>query len=279
MIKNKSVTKKTLLVLNFILTMFLFNSQKVLGYGFGFSRNDNHTTPNIGFYKEILDGTDSYYVKETQNKELYLTFDAGYDNGVLSKILDVLNEKNVKATFFVTGDFLIREEELTKRIALEGHIVGNHTWTHKNITKLSFLELKSEIEKVENAYQNLTGKTMMKFFRPPEGEFDRKSLENVQKLGYSTFFWSIAYRDWDTKGKKGGDYGYNQIMPQLHSGAILLLHTVSEDNLEALPRVIDDARSQGYVFKNLDEFKKDETNQDFILFLLHKKIYCDILYI
>ena len=242
----------------FIVSLFVFSfmfliSSKTFAYGWGFSKNSHHLSPEIGFYKEEIKDTDSYYLGNTNEKEIYLTFDAGYDNGVLSGILDILKEKNVKSTFFVTGDFLTREKELVKRIVNEGHIIGNHTWNHKNITKISKDELKEELEKVEKEYYNITGKEMIKFFRPPEGEFNKEALMNLKNLGYKTFFWSIAYKDWDTNNQKGGDYGYKMIMDNIHNGAIVLLHTVSKDNLECLPKVIDELRNDGYKIKNLNE--------------------------
>lgn len=247
--------KKFIIGLFVFIFMFLI-SPKTFAYGWGFSKNSQHLSPEIGFYKEEIKETDSYYLGNTNEKEIYLTFDAGYDNGVLSGILDILKEKNVKSTFFVTGDFLTREKELVKRIVNEGHIIGNHTWNHKNITKISKDELKEELEKVEKEYYNITGKEMIKFFRPPEGEFNKEALINLKNLGYKTFFWSIAYKDWDTNNQRGGDYGYKMIMDNIHNGAIVLLHTVSKDNLECLPKVIDQLKNDGFLIKNLNEMSK-----------------------
>ena len=166
----------------------------------------------------------------------------------------MLKEKEVKATFFVTGDFLEREEELVLRIVNEGHIVGNHTYDHKNITKLSQEALETQIKKIESKYKDITGKEMEYYFRPPEGEFNKESLMRVSELGYKTFFWSIAYVDWNVNNQKGENYCYENIMNHLHNGAIILMHTVSSDNARALSRIIDDSRSKGYTFKNLNEF-------------------------
>lgn len=245
--------KKMLIFLSVFVIMFLIVMPSAKAYGWGLSKNDRHETPNVGFYKNEIEGTDSYFVGDVNQKEIYLTFDAGYDNGVLSKILDILKEKEVKSTFFVTGDFLTRQSELTKRIVEEGHIIGNHTANHKNITKISYEKLQDELETVENMYYEITGQKMIKFFRPPEGEFTKEALLNVKSLGYKTFFWSIAYKDWETNNQHGGDYGYKAIMNNVHNGAIILMHTVSKDNLECLPRVIDELRAQGYTIKNLDE--------------------------
>lgn len=247
---NKFLKKLFVFILLFFITYPTLNASE---YGWGFKRNNEHKTPDIGKYAKIIEGTSSYYVGPTNQKVVYLTFDAGYDNGVMGKILDVLKEKNVKATFFITGDFVVREQELVKRLANEGHIVANHSWSHRYITRLNDEELKEDLEKVEIEYEKLTNKPMTKFFRPPAGVFNRESLLKVQKWGYITFFWSLAYKDWDTGNQRGGDFAYKSVMDNLHNGAIILMHTVSTDNLNALPRIIDDIRKQGYVIGNLDE--------------------------
>ena len=225
---------------------------KGASYGWGFKRNNTHTCPDIGIYEDEIAGTSTYYVGSLEKKEVYLTFDAGYDNGNLSLILDILKEKAVKSTFFVTGDFIRRENELLIRLSNEGHLVGNHTWSHPDITKLSFQDLTNELRKVEEAYLNSTGRKMAPLFRPPSGIFNRTSLLDVQKLGYTTVFWSIAYRDWETNKQQGKDYAINHILNNLHNGAIILLHTVSKDNVQALPKIIDAIRGQEYQIKNLD---------------------------
>lgn len=189
-------------------------------------------------------------------KIVYITFDAGYDNGMLQGILEVLKEKDVKSTFFVTGGFIKKESALTKQISEDGHLVGNHTWSHPDITGLSIEELSAELKKVEDAYLDITNSYMPKLFRPPSGTFSRESLLKVQKLGYQTIFWSIAYRDWLTDRQQGSDYALNHIRDNLHNGAIILLHTVSKSNLEALPKIIDEIRDQGYEIKNLDYLVK-----------------------
>ena len=248
---NNKIIKRLFIV---FLLLFMFIGLNVNAYGFGYRKNTDHEQPDIGKYQQEIEGTNSYYVGNKDEKTLYLTFDAGYDNGNLSKILDVLKEKDVKATFFVTGDFVNRQPELLKRIVNEGHIVGNHTYHHKNITKLNFDQIKNEIDLLNDKYKEITGYTMSAYFRPPEGEFDRKSLLDLKELGYKTFFWSIAYDDWNTKSQKGPDYAYNKIMSNLHNGGIILLHTVSNDNANILGKVIDDSIKLGFTFKNLDKF-------------------------
>lgn len=217
--------------------------------GWGFKKNSKHLVPDIGKYQSDIEGTNSYYVGNKDS--IYLTFDAGYDNGVLSKILDTLKEKNVKATFFITGDFVKRFPELTKRLVEEGHTACNHSYSHKKITTLSKVELKEDLHKLEESFYQLTQTKMFPYFRPPEGDFDQKSLMNVKELGYKTIFWSIAYVDWNVKKQNGADYCVRTIMDNLHDGAIILMHSVSSSNAEALPIVIDRITEKGYKFKTV----------------------------
>ena len=229
-----------------------FTSTKInaIASGWGFSKNKNHEVPEIGKYESILDGTNSYYVGPNE-KSVYLTFDAGYDNGMLDKILDTLKEKNVKATFFITGDFVKRFPKLVIRISQEGHLACNHSYSHKKITSLTKDELNNDLSKLENEYYNLTGKEMIHYFRPPEGEFDEISLKNVNSLGYKTVFWSSAYCDWNTNGQKSVEYTKEVYLNNLHKGAILLMHSVSSSNREALPGIIDEVLNQGFTFKTV----------------------------
>lgn len=217
--------------------------------GWGFKKNPNHLPPEIGGYQEIIKGTNSYFIGNEKN--IYLTFDAGYDNGNLEGILDVLKDKKVTATFFVTGDFINRFSDLTKRMVDDGHIVANHSYSHKTITTLSPEELVKDLKKLEDNFNELTGKEMVKVFRPPEGVFDRKSLLTLKELGYKTIFWSIAFPDWSKEHQRGKDYSYNNVINNLHPGAIILMHTVSTSNKEALPDIIDEVRNQGYEFSDV----------------------------
>lgn len=230
---------------------FTSTNINAMASGWGFSKNKNHEVPEIGKYASVLEGTNSYYVGPNE-KSVYLTFDAGYDNGMLDKILDTLKEKNVKATFFITGDFVKRFPELVIRISQEGHLACNHSYSHKKITSLTKDELNNDLTKLENEYYNLTGLEMIHYFRPPEGEFDRTSLLNLKELGYKTIFWSIAYKDWVVDKQSGKDYCVKTIMDNLHNGAIILMHSVSSSNQEALSTVIDKITNEGYTFKTVD---------------------------
>lgn len=243
-----------------LIVMITIPSVNAASYGWGFSRNDNHETPEIGSYNNEIKDTNSYYVGDTEQKTIYLTFDAGYDNGYLIKILDVLDEKGVKAAFFVTGDFLNRQSELTKEIHNRGHLVCNHSWSHKNITTLSKSQLDTELSKVEDKFEELTGSKMSKYFRPPAGEFNKTSLSVLKENGYSTIFWSLAYKDWDVNKQNGADYAYNSVMNNIHNGAIILMHTVSSDNANALGKIIDSLHNEGYEFASLDLLVQNQSS-------------------
>lgn len=245
--------KKLIFVLYLFMLFFFSNVINLNAAGWGFTKNPNHTTPEIGKYKLMIEDTSSYYVGDTTKKEVYLTFDAGYDNGELSKILTTLKDKQVVGSFFLTGDFVKRFPELTHQITNDGHVVCNHSYSHRKIQTLSYDELKNDIEKLNDEYYKLTGKQMTKYFRPPAGEFNKEALLNVQKLGYKTIFWSIAYCDWDTNKQSSTTKAVESVINNLHPGAIILLHTVSKTNSNSLGTIIDEIRNQGYTFKTVED--------------------------
>ena len=192
------------------------------------------------------------YDNRSSDKVLYLTFDCGYENGLTSRVLDVLQEKNVKAAFFCTLDHIKAEPELIARMIKEGHIVGNHSSKHPNFSKISRTEMAREIETCDNYLREHFGYSAP-YFRFPEGAYSESALELVQSLGYKCVFWSLAYSDWDTSKQKGKDYAFQTITARLHPGAVILLHAVSADNAQALGDVVDRAREQGYEFRSLTQ--------------------------
>lgn len=196
-----------------------------------------------------------YFIKNTDEKVVYLTFDEGYENGYTPTILDVLKENNVKAAFFITGDYLKREPELVTRMAEEGHIVGNHSVTHPEFPSLDEQEIYDEIVTLADKYEALVGKKMDPFFRPPAGKYSERVLYLVRKLGFRTIFWSMAYKDWDTSAQPGKDVAYQHVIDNYHNGAIILLHAVSQSNTEALDSIIKELKAQGYRFGSLYELE------------------------
>lgn len=230
-------------------SLYAESSSDNKAYGWGFKAGKPGERPEIGdLYESIIKRHNAYYIDDTTSKRVYLTFDAGYENGTTPKILDILKEQKVCATFFLVGDYLKKEPELVKRMVEEGHIIGNHTWSHPDLTKLSKEQYKEELEKFEDYYHKLTGKKLMKILRPPAGTFSERSLTIADELGYYNIFWSLAYKDWEVDKQRGWEYAYNEVMKRIHPGAIILLHPVSKDNRDALEKIIVDLKAKGYEF-------------------------------
>jgi peptidoglycan-N-acetylmuramic acid deacetylase len=227
-------------------------SNNPIGWGFQKSRNEVPAEAGTA-YDELLKKYGAFYKGSPEKKNIYLTFDNGYENGFTEKVLDVLKKEKVPATFFVTGHYLLSAEDLVKRMVKEGHIIGNHSWHHPDFTTTTDQRIKEELEKVKVKTTELTGQKKMKYLRPPRGVFSERTLEVARQEGYRHVFWSLAFVDWKTNEQRGWQYSYDNIMAQIHPGAIILLHTVSKDNAEALEKVIQDLKKRGYTFKSLDE--------------------------
>lgn len=226
-------------------------------HSFGFKKSKNGKLPSIAQegFRDIVQKHEAIFLGDTTKKELFLTFDNGYENGYTTPILDVLKEKKVPAAFFVTGHYAKDQPELMKRMVNEGHLIGNHSWSHPDMTRISDDRIKEELDKVKQEVAAVTGQKEMPFMRPPRGVFSERMLAVSKQLGYRNVFWSVAYADWDTKKQKGRQYAYDKVMAQLHPGAVILLHSVSKDNAEAIGQIIEDARKLGYEFKSLDQLQ------------------------
>jgi len=207
-------------------------------------------------FRELVERFGARFYDPSGKKVLYLTFDNGYENGYTAQILDVLKEKGVPAAFFVTGHYVKSQPELIRRMVEEGHIVGNHSYHHPDMSHMSAAKIRTDLEKLNTAVREVVPGAEIRYFRPPRGIFDEKTLATARDLGMTAVFWSIAYKDWDTKIVHGGDYAVRQVLEQLHPGAVILLHSVSRDNAEGLHRIIDEARAQGYTFRSLDDWGK-----------------------
>lgn len=202
-----------------------------------------------------LSDYDSYYMNtKTDENVIYLSFDCGYENGYTEKILDTLKKHNAKAIFFVTKNFIKSSSGLVARMKEEGHLVGNHTCTHPDLSGKSPEQIKNELEGCEKAMKEATGYTMDPFLRPPMGSFSARSLKVAQDLGYKTIFWSIAYRDYDENSQPGKAYVVNHFKENYHKGALPLIHATSSSNAAALDEVLTFLEGQGYRFGTLDEF-------------------------
>jgi len=226
---------------------------KVLGWYYSPNKEHNQVQTSL-LYRTLMEQYRGIWLGSTSSNWLYLTFDEGYENGYTPKILDVLKEENVPAAFFITGYYLQENPELVQRMLAEGHIVGNHTSNHYSMPKLNEAKLMEEIKSLADSYRRLTGRKIAPFLRPPMGEFSEASLWVTCSLGYSSVFWSFAYRDWETDNQRGKEYAYQQVMANHHPGAVILLHAVSKDNTEALADIIRGLKGLGYEFHPLTDF-------------------------
>jgi len=214
-----------------------------------FTRNQQHQTPSINQEAaQLISPNNAFYVIPNNSKKIYLTFDNGYELGYTSKILDTLNRKKVKAAFFITGQFIQTQPDLVKRMQASGHLVCNHTWSHPDLASISQDKFNQEVKSLEQKYFELTGAQIAHYLRPPMGNYSPDSLKWAKEIGYSSVFWSIAFADWDPNKQPGAAYSHKHVLDNIHPGAVILLHAVSESNTEALEQIITDLQAQGYVF-------------------------------
>lgn len=222
----------------------------------GLSFQEEGKTPAGNATFEELAQYDAFYAEQTDEKVLYLTFDAGYENGNTASILDTLKKHNVSATFFVVGTYIESEPELVKRMAQEGHIVGNHTWHHPDMSQIATMDaFKKELVDVEDAYRDATGEEMTKFYRPPQGKYSESNLKMAQELGYKTFFWSLAYVDWYDNDQPTKEAAFEKLLGRIHPGAIVLLHSTSDTNAQILDELIQKWEEMGYTIRPLTELQ------------------------
>ncbi len=221
----------------------------------GLKRNTNHEQPDVGSAnRKILEENEGICLGNKDEKVIYLTFDQGYEAGYTDKLLDVLKQNEVKATFFITAHYLNTASEIVERMINEGHIVGNHTVNHKSMPEITDAEIKEEVMKLHQVVHEKFGYEM-KYLRPPKGEFSERTIAMVNNLGYQHVMWSFAYVDWEEKNQPDIEKAKKTIMDNLHNGEIMLLHGNSKTNCEILDTIIKDIKSQGYEIKSLDDFK------------------------
>ena len=195
---------------------------------------------------------DGAYMGDPTQKVLYLTFDAGYENGNTEKILDILKKHQVPAAFFLVGNYMEKNKDLVRRMVEEGHIVGNHTMHHPDMRKKDQAGFSKELRDLEELFREITGKEMPKYYRPPQGLYSQENLEFAQKMGYKTVFWSLAYADWDNDKRPTKEYAFSKLLPRIHNGAVLLLHSTSKTNAEILEELLTRYKEMGYTFASLD---------------------------
>ena len=203
---------------------------------------------------EQLRQYDAAYLGDTREKVLYLTFDAGYENGCTEQVLDTLKKHQVRAAFFLVGNYIERNADLVRRMVEEGHIVGNHTMHHYDMSKLSQKETFSkELTDLEELFRQTTGKELPKFYRPPQGVYSQDNLKMAKELGYKTVFWSLAYVDWLNDKQPTREEAFRKLLPRTHNGAVVLLHSTSKTNAEILDDLLTQWENLGYRFGSLEE--------------------------
>lgn len=253
----KSFSKVLLVfVLILIFSVQSFAANEVSWY---FKKNSEHKQPALDDNLKFINNYSCYYLDkkhgdDDKEKVIYLTFDAGYENGNIEKILDVLKEKNVHGAFFVLGHLIEKNTDLVKRMVDEGHLVCNHTMSHKNMAKIKDVtEFKDELIKLEKLYADKIGGEMPKFYRPPEGRFTEDNLKILEEMGYKTVLWSFAYADWDNNKQLSPASATEKLINGTHNGEILLLHPTSKTNADILSKLIDVWTEMGYRFGTLNE--------------------------
>ena len=237
-----------------VLAFVIFFGSALETGSWGLSFRTEGETPIGTAGTDQLKAYDAAYVGDPGEKVLYLTFDAGYENGCTEKILDTLKAHDVKAAFFLVGNYLEKNADLVRRMVAEGHIVGNHTMHHYDMSKLSDkTAFSKELTDLEELYKEVTGEEMPKFYRPPQGIYSQENLQMAKDLGYKTVFWSLAYVDWNNDAQPSMDEAFRKLLPRTHNGAVVLLHSTSKTNGEILDDLLTQWKEKGYRFGTLEE--------------------------
>ena len=227
------------------------------GYSWYFKPKDDGSRPELCPEADFIDNYDTITIGNAQEKKIYLTFDAGYENGNVEKILDILKANEVKGTFFVLPRLVDKNTDLCRRMKEEGHIVGNHSVHHKNMGLVADIEnFREETTRLDDFFLEKTGYEMDKYFRPPEGAFTENTLKFADELGYTTVFWSLAYADWDNNKQMNPDKALGILLKRTHNGCVLLLHPTSQTNALILDRYIKTMKDKDYEFCLVDELRK-----------------------
>ncbi|NLK39988.1 MAG: polysaccharide deacetylase family protein [Clostridiales bacterium] len=252
------LTMMAVLIIGNILDISALSTKPLDWYA---KRTKDHTHPPIDNGLRIIEKYNAYYLDKTKSdpsseKVIYLTFDAGYENGNIAKILDTLQKHNAHAAFFILGHLITKETELVRRMANEGHVVANHTNKHRDMSKYTDLDsFSKELSDLEKIYRQHIGGEMAKFYRPPEGRFSEMNLKFADELGYKTIFWSFAYADWDNNKQVDHKEAIDKILKHTHNGAIILLHPTSATNAAIIDELLTEWKAQGYRFGSLYELE------------------------
>ena len=237
-----------------ILALSRFFGGAIATGAWGLSFQQEGQPPNGPASAGELKQYDAAYIGDTSQKVLYLTFDAGYENGCTAQILDVLKKHNAPAAFFLVGNYMEKNADLVRRMVAEGHIVANHTMHHYDMSKLTDREtFAKELQDLEKLFLDITGKELPKYYRPPQGIYSRENLEMAKQLGYKTVFWSLAYVDWNNDAQPSKEQAFAKLLPRTHNGAVVLLHSTSQTNAQILDELLTAWENEGYRFAGLEE--------------------------
>ena len=262
-LKKKQIISSLVFCLSLVAVLVLYScfspktvatsSAESSNWGLGFKEKGQVPSGNASI--DFLKQYNAYYVNPAGEKTIYITFDAGYENGYTPQILDALKRHNAPAAFFVVGNYVKTSPELVNRMLEEGHIVGNHTNNHPDMSKISDMEsFKKEMCDLEDSFKEATGRDIEKFYRPPQGKYCENNLKQAQELGYKTIFWSLAYVDWYVDNQPSKKEAFDKLIPRIHPGAILLLHSTSKTNSEILDELLTKYEEMGYSFGSLRDF-------------------------
>ena len=236
------------------LAVSIFSDQAMETGAWGLSFRTEGAPPVGSAGSAQLQEYDAVYLGDTAQKVIYLTFDAGYENGCTEKILDALKKHEAPAAFFLVGNYIEKNADLVRRMVDEGHIVGNHTMNHPDMSKISEKSAFSkELTELEALYKEVTGQEMQKFYRPPQGTYSEENLIMAKELGYKTVFWSLAYVDWNNDSQPTAEQAYAKLLPRIHNGAVVLLHSTSQTNAQILDDLLTKWEAMGYTFRSIEE--------------------------
>ena len=230
-----------------------FTNSAIETGAWGLSFRQENSTPIGPASVEELARYNAAYLGDPQEKVIYLTFDAGYENGCTQQILDVLKAHNAPAAFFLVGNYIEKNADLVRRMIDEGHIVGNHTMHHYDMSQLNSKEaFQKELTDLEALFLEVTGKELPKYYRPPQGAYSKENLIQARDMGYKTVFWSLAYVDWNTNAQPTQQQAFDKLLPRIHNGAVVLLHSTSETNAKIMDELLTKWEQMGYRFGSLD---------------------------
>lgn len=254
MLKRNWIVPVSAVMVTVFLALILVNTEAIETGSWGLSFRQEGTPPIGPASQAQLAQYDAAYLGDTGSPVIYLTFDAGYENGCTARILDVLKAHQVPAAFFLVGNYIEKNEDLVRRMVEEGHTVGNHTMHHYDMSKISDpAAFTKELQDLEALFKQVTGQELPRYYRPPQGIYSEKNLKMAQELGYKTVFWSLAYVDWKNDAQPTAADAFAKLLPRIHNGAVVLLHSTSRTNAEILDELLTRWEEMGYRFGTLDE--------------------------